>query len=81
MELFIDTHAHLDYDLFDEDREIVIQRAIKNGVGAIITIGVDLESSQKAIDIAEKYAMVFAAVGIHPTECANVPDSEFDRIE
>ncbi len=81
MELYIDTHAHLDYDLFDEDREIVIQRAIKNGVAAIITIGVDLESSQKAVDLAEKYATVFAAVGIHPTECADVPDSTFDRIE
>ncbi len=81
MELYIDTHAHLDYELFNEDREIVIQRAIKNGVAAIITIGVDLESSLKAVEIADKYATVFAAVGIHPTECADVPDSEFDRIE
>ncbi len=81
MELFIDTHAHLDFDLYDKDREIVIQHAIKNGVAAIITIGVDLETSKKAIEIAEKYAMVFAAVGIHPTECENVPDRDFDMIE
>ncbi len=81
MELFIDTHAHLDFDLFDEDREIVIQRAIKNGLAAIITIGTDLESSKKSVEIAEKYAMVFAAVGIHPTECADVPDRDFEMIE
>jgi TatD DNase family protein len=81
MELFIDTHAHLDFDLFDEDREIVIQRAIKNGLAAIITIGTDLESSKRSVEIAEKYAMVFAAVGIHPTECADVPDRDFEMIE
>ncbi len=81
MELFVDTHAHLDFDLFDEDRELVIQRAIENGVAGIITIGVDLDSSKRAVDIAEKYAIVFAAVGIHPTECADIPDRDFDLIE
>ncbi len=81
MELFVDTHTHLDFDLFDEDREIVIQRAIKNGVAAIITIGVDVESSKRAVELAEKYATVFAAVGIHPTECADIPDRDFDLIE
>ncbi|WP_456439862.1 TatD family hydrolase, partial [Caldithrix abyssi] len=81
MELFVDTHAHLDFDLFDEDREIVIQHAIENGVAGIITIGVDLESSKRAVDLAEKYATLFAAVGIHPTECSDVPDRDFDVIE
>ncbi len=81
MELFVDTHAHLDFDLYDEDREIVIQRAIKNGIAAILTIGVDVESSKRAVDLAEKYATVFAAVGIHPTECGDIPDRDFDLIE
>ncbi|MCD6376828.1 MAG: TatD family hydrolase [Caldisericaceae bacterium] len=81
MELFVDTHAHLDFDLFDEDRELVIQRAIENKVAGIISIGVDLESSKRAVELADKYAIVFAAVGIHPTECADVPDRDFDVIE
>lgn len=78
--MLIDTHAHLDFDTFDEDREIVIQRAIESGLAAIITIGTDVETSKQAVALAEKYASVFAAVGIHPTDCANISDADFDSI-
>ncbi len=79
--MFIDTHAHLQFKSFDEDREMVIQRAIENDVAAMITIGTDLTSSLQAVDLAEKYAAVYAAVGIHPTDCAEVADHDFDRIQ
>lgn len=79
--MYIDTHAHLQFDSFDEDRELVIQRAIKNNVAAIITIGTDVETSGKAVFLAEKYASVFAAVGIHPTDCNNVTAEDFKIIE
>ena len=62
----IDTHAHLDFENFNEDREEVISRAFDNGVKNIINIGVDLETSQKSIELAEKHDGVFASVGIHP---------------
>ncbi len=67
--MFIDTHAHLYFDQFDNDREKVIQRAIQNKVSAIITIGTDKENSAESIKIAEKFAIVYAAVGIHPNDC------------
>lgn len=50
-------------------------------MAGIISIGVDLESSKRSVELADKYAIVFAAVGIHPTECADVPDRDFDVIE
>jgi TatD DNase family protein len=62
----IDTHAHLDFENFDEDREEVISRAFANGVKKIINIGVDLETSKKSIALAEEHDGVFASVGIHP---------------
>ncbi|OGI26312.1 MAG: hypothetical protein A3J76_03540 [Candidatus Moranbacteria bacterium RBG_13_45_13] len=62
----IDTHAHLDFPEFDEDREEVIRRAFDNGVKAIVNIGVDLERSRKSIEIAKKHEGVFASVGLHP---------------
>ncbi|HID87967.1 MAG TPA: TatD family deoxyribonuclease [Anaerolineae bacterium] len=62
----IDTHAHLDFPQFDDDREEVIQRALEAGVAQIITIGVDLESSRAAIALAEKYSHIYATVGMHP---------------
>lgn len=78
--MFVDTHAHLDFDLYNQDREKVIQRAIENQVQAIITIGTDLESSKQAVILAEKYASIFAAVGIHPNDCALIRDEDYQLI-
>ncbi len=79
--MFVDTHTHLDFDTYDEDREKVIQRAIENQVLAIITIGTDLETSKQAILLAEKYASIFASVGIHPSDCENLKDKDFEFIK
>jgi TatD DNase family protein len=79
--MFIDTHAHLGYDSYDEDRELVIQRAIEANVGAIITIGTDVETSKEAVGLAQKYATVFAAVGIHPTDCAETTAADLEAIK
>jgi TatD DNase family protein len=62
----VDTHAHLDFSKFDQDREAVIQRARQAGVGAIITIGVDVPSSHQAVALASEYDEVYATVGTHP---------------
>jgi len=62
----IDTHAHLDFENFDEDREEVISRAFDNGIKKIVNIGVDLERSRKSIEIAQAHDGVFASVGLHP---------------
>lgn len=64
--MIADTHAHLDSSDFDKDRGDVTRRALKNGVGAIVTAGVDLESSRASIALAESYSWVYAAVGFHP---------------
>jgi TatD DNase family protein len=66
----IDTHCHLDWNTFDPDREVVIDRAVQAGVARMITIGVDESSSRRAIEIAEAHDTVYAAVGVHPNDCA-----------
>jgi len=68
---FVDTHCHLDWNSFDADREVVIDRAVQAGVMRMITIGVDLPSSRRAIEIADQHAAVYAAVGVHPNDCAD----------
>lgn len=62
----VDTHAHLDAAAFADDRDQVMRRAMAAGVGAVVTVGVDLDSSRAAVALAERYPMVVAAVGIHP---------------
>ncbi|MDZ4816768.1 MAG: TatD family hydrolase [Verrucomicrobiota bacterium] len=70
----IETHAHLDYPEFDIDRDAVLQRASENHVKTLISIGTKLESSQRAVALAEKYPQVFAVVGWHPTDVDAAPD-------
>ncbi len=77
--MFIDTHAHLDYDLFDGDRELMIQRALDEGVDSIVTIGTDIASSRRAMALAEKYDGVYAVIGLHPTDAKTFQDSMLDE--
>jgi TatD DNase family protein len=71
--MLIETHAHLDYPDFVPDFDDVLRRANDAGVTRIITIGTSIESSRRAIALAENYPNVFAVVGVHPTS-ENSPD-------
>ncbi len=66
--MLTDTHCHLDLDKFDKDRDAVIQRAIEADVGRMLVPGLDLESSQAVVKLAETHPILFAAVGFHPTD-------------
>src|SRR3954471_9021981 len=65
--MLIETHAHLDYPNFAPDFDDVMQRATDAGVTRIITIGTSVESSRRAVELAEKYPNIFAVIGVHPT--------------
>jgi len=66
--MLTDTHCHLDFGKFDDDREAVIRRAIDIGVKRILIPALDYESSLAAILLADAFADIFAAVGFHPTD-------------
>jgi TatD DNase family protein len=66
--MWIDSHAHLEMEAFDPDRPQVIDRALKQGVTGIISIGTDLESSRQALALAKTYFSIRATVGFHPHE-------------
>ncbi len=67
-----DTHTHLDFPQFDDDREQVIERATAVGVQAVVDIGTDLASSRAAVALAEAYPQIYAAVGVHPHDARTV---------
>ena len=71
----IDTHAHLNFEVFDIDRQEVIERCFTNGIKAMIIPGAKLDSSQSAVVLADQYGKIFAAVGLHPIY---VEDEEFN---
>lgn len=63
---WVDSHAHLNDDAFQDDLERVIDNALEAGVKTILVPGFDLDSSLKAVELAQSYQMLWAAVGIHP---------------
>lgn len=79
--MFIDTHSHLDFPDYKEDREEVISRARTEGLDYIINVGASLEGSRTALSLAEKYDFVYAAIGIHPHQAGEVSHNELGELE
>lgn len=79
-ETMTDSHAHLDMAPFNKDRTEVIARARDAGVSTIITAGIDLESSQRAIRLTENYPEVLATVGLHPHKATRVKKADIANL-
>jgi len=77
--MFIDSHAHLNFEAFDADRTAVIQRAIEAGVEKIVVPSVEVESSARAVELAETYPPLYAAVGVHPQDAEKFLEDQIPR--
>jgi TatD DNase family protein len=78
--MLIDTHAHLDQEEFDADRDEVVARAASAGVGLIVAIGTTATSSARVVELAVSYPGVYAAVGIQPNYCGEARAGDWNRI-
>lgn len=79
----IDVHCHLNFKAFTNDYDEVIKQASKDGVKIIINTGTSLESSKRAVELADKYPNLYAIVGIHPHHADKVKpgwDKELEKI-
>jgi len=79
--MLIDTHAHLDSPDFAEDLDHVLLRAKQASVERIITVGTTLQSSRKAIQLAECYPQIYASVGIHPNLASQEREDFLSELE
>ncbi|MCM3740064.1 TatD family hydrolase [Oceanobacillus luteolus] len=79
--MLFDTHVHLNAWQFKEDREETIQRAFDTGVKYMVVVGFDHETIPLAIEIAERYETIYAAVGWHPVDAIDMTDKELAWIE
>ena len=80
MELIFDTHAHYDDEAFDFGRDALLSAMPEQGVGLILNPGCDLETSKKAVALAQQYPHVYAAVGYHPENCAPYQPADLDTL-
>lgn len=78
--MLFDSHAHIDDEKFDADREQVIVRALENGVTGIINVGACMASSARSVALAEKYENIYAAVGIHPHDAKDALEADYDQL-
>ena len=79
--MFIDTHTHLFFKNFDDDREEVIKNAIASGVKYMLVPGTDIDTSKQAIELAEKYESVYASVGVHPHDTKDWSNSLIEELK
>ena len=78
--MYFDTHAHYDDRAFDEDREALLQGLGEGAVKLIIDPGCDAPSSRRALELAERFPFVYAAVGLHPEELDKYSPESFEEI-
>ena len=76
----VDSHAHLDGSRFVEDLDDVLARANEHGIEDILTVGCDLESSRRSIDLALRYPQIYATVGIHPHDAVTADEAAIDEL-
>lgn len=75
--MLVDTHCHLDFPEYGQDRNEVIKRAKEAGVGYLVNVGSSLEGSKRSVELSREYGSVYAAVGIHPHEADSfTPETE-----
>jgi TatD DNase family protein len=77
----IDAHCHLNFSRFENDYDEVIKNAFKAGVTKIINAGTKLDSSQFAVNLAQKYDNLYAVIGVHPHHADKLEDGWIQKLE
>ena len=76
----IDSHCRLDFDAFDDNRDGAVSAALDAGVHTLVNIGVDLQHSEMAVALADKYDCVYATVGVHPHDASTFDKNTEEKI-
>jgi len=76
----IDTHCHLDMTSYDKDLKEVLERAEKYQIKRIVSIGIDLQSSERAVLLARKHRQISATIGIHPHDVKSTTDKDYEML-
>ena len=76
-----DTHAHYDDKQFEQDREELLASMKDNGIGTIVDVGSNMETSAWIVDAVKRYPMMYGAVGVHPSDTADLTDSDIDTLK
>ncbi len=73
-----DTHAHYDDEAFDEDRDALLAELPENGIARVVNVGASLASCGRTIELMNRYDYIYGAIGVHPSETAELNDEAFE---
>lgn len=79
--MLFDTHVHLNDPIYKQDLEQVITNALNDNIKIMLVVGYNLETSKKAIELANQYPFIYASVGIHPSESLTKYDKDLKELE
>lgn len=79
--MIFDTHAHYDDEAFDGDREALLDSLRASGIGAVMNVGASLESCRATLKLAEAYEWMYGAVGVHPSETAELSEGGMEWLK
>ena len=79
--MIFDTHAHYDDKQFDQDREELLVSMKDNGIGTIVDVGSNMETSAWIVDAVNRYPMMYGAVGVYPSDTADLTESDMDTLK
>ncbi len=78
--MLFDSHAHLNDERFDEDREELINSLQEKGVDLVLNPGACIETSKSSVELANKYDFIYAAVGVHPHDVGNMTEDDIETL-
>lgn len=81
MNKIFDSHAHYNFEKFDDDRDFIINKIKTNGVCGVMNVGCDIKTSKSSINLSKKYDFFYSSVGIHPHEASNVDGDYIDVLK
>lgn len=79
--MIVDTHTHYDDEAFDEDREQLLNRLPQSGIPFVVNVGASIESTKKTIALTQQYSFIYGAVGVHPSETAELNEENFNWLK
>ena len=78
--MIFDTHAHYDDEAFNTDRDELLRSMEVHGIGRIVNIGANMETSACTVALTEQYSFLYGAVGVHPNEVGDMTEQDLVRL-
>ncbi len=79
--MIFETHAHYDDPAFDRDRDRLLALLKDEGIAPIVNIGASIETTKSTVELAHRYDHVYAAIGVHPSDCGDLTEKDIEWLK